>query len=142
MGLDVTAIVFGGFGAIAHLVKTYKNAAAENRPLSLDEVNQSDEIAQDLESAYYGKLENVSIDLKTLEVLWTNIDAAQNLLRDSLGDANKSETQKQQAIEAASATVCVELSRIRRLNRGVLPHPDLQKIAASFGCVPNDESLP
>jgi hypothetical protein len=136
MGLDVTAIIFGGFGAISNMVKGYKRAETENRTLSPDEVNMLDNISGDLELEYYGKLDAVGncIDWTTLEALWTNIDSAQSTLRGALANPKATKDQKDQAIEAASATVCAELSRIRRLNRGILPHSDLQKISDSFGC--------
>ena len=38
------------------------------------------------------------------------------------------------AVKRASRTICLELSRIRELNRGSLPHPDLKELWERFSC--------
>ncbi len=42
------------------------------------------------------------------------------------------------AVNRASRAICIELSRIRKLNRGLLPHPDLKELWDRYSC--RDES--
>jgi len=38
------------------------------------------------------------------------------------------------ALKRASHAICIELSRIKDLNRGILPHPDLEDLWERFSC--------
>lgn len=46
---------------------------------------------------------------------------------------------RKQALKNASETICMELSRLKDLCQGTLPHPDLAGLWESFSC---DKSLP
>lgn len=46
---------------------------------------------------------------------------------------------RRQALKNASETICMELSRLKQLCQGTLPHPDLANLWESFSC---DESFP
>lgn len=57
--------------------------------------------------------------------------AVSRLIRDcGNGSARDIDT----AVKRASQTICVELARIKDLNRGFLPHPDLKELWDRFSC--------
>ena len=59
--------------------------------------------------------------------------AISRLMRD-YNDAAGSPQAIDTSLSRASLAICTELSRIKRLNRGVLPHPDLKELWERFSC--------
>lgn len=74
------------------------------------------------------------IDEDILTLMNGNIKKAVERLGRALIDQTKSNKEKDTEVEIASASICVELMRIRKLNKGTLPEEGLEKLWQSFGC--------
>jgi hypothetical protein len=72
--------------------------------------------------------ENVLVQLRN-----NMAQAVSRLIRD-YNDAAGSPQAVDTSLSRASHAICTELSRIKRLNRGFLPHPDLKELWERFSC--------
>ncbi len=72
--------------------------------------------------------ENVLVQLRN-----NMAQAVSRLMRD-YNDAAGSPQSIDTSLSRASHAICTELSRVKRLNRGFLPHPDLKELWERFSC--------
>lgn len=69
-----------------------------------------------------------------LVMLRDNMTQAVSRLMRDYNDAAGSPQAIDTSLSRASHAICTELSRIKRLNRGFLPHPDLKELWERFSC--------
>jgi len=142
MGLDTAAIIISGISAIANIIQAYKSARDTQRGLSDKEIDAAEESGHTAQAKYWHSNEMDSIydciDFETLQVIWGNIDEAEDRLKKALKDPANSNQEKDKEVKIAAATICAELRRIKSLNQGVLPHPELEQLWKSFDCDGNN----
>jgi len=143
--MELSALVVGGISAIAAVVQAWKAARDIHSELSETDIDEMyREADKDLQmvgrtqsgstvSAAADALQQV-IDEGILDVMRGNIEKARERLKRALASPANSSEAKDAEVDVAAATICDELSRIRRLNGGRFPHEKFKRDWHQFGC--------
>lgn len=139
MGFDIVASILCHLSTSEKVIDAYNSAKAGHINLNGDEVDViADETTIQVLERYFLNDETAPvyecIAFETLESIFRNLRKADEQLMSALKDPGRSDREKEDEVQNASRTMCAELSRIRTLNQGELPHKELQRLWELFRC--------
>lgn len=145
----------GYIAPLAHLIERITKSGQNGKQLTLQQLEDIVEEAtsstfnilplhtllsslKDTDIAVFGpsssRLIHRIITQNTLPQLRDNMARAVSRLINDYLEETESTEHINNALKAASNSICIELSRMKDLNSGSLPHPDLKVLWETFSC--------
>ncbi len=133
MIIETAAAFVSTISALSSIIKTVKSA----KEITENAVTITNAIAKKLEpdNRSVKALAFTQIDDEYIKIATENIERARKRFIESWRDPSLPQSGKDQELEAASHTICSELKRLMKLNRGVLPGDDrFHELWANHNC--------
>lgn len=136
MSPELAAAVFGGISALSDAIHLYRTIRGKGKTPLAAEIEDRMQVAEGAarqKSRAVQALGSVIAD-DILDDIKDEIEKEKERLKDSMRDPANDNRAKDKAIDIANSNICAWLRRIKRLNGGTLPDPELERLWASHGC--------
>jgi hypothetical protein len=138
MGFDIAGVIVQEFALLAHAIEVSKKAKASGKSLTAKEAENLSKIGcVSLPDEYFNEMDldrlRNSIDYNRLDDVWDVTTEAIKRLTGALKNPENTAAIDAE-IDAASRTICAQLSGLRVATGGPLNHPVLEKLWLTFGC--------